>query len=203
MVILDEILPELSKAKVFTTVDLRAGYWHCPLDTASSLLTTFSTPYGRFRWLRLPFGLCVLSEIFQKRVNQALDGLEGTLNISDDILIYGVGETKEEADKDHDGKLVRLLERCQSKGIVLNPEKLKLRLEEVAFMGHVLTSTGVKIDPDKVKAVTVILAKNCRSNVTQAKRVWEPRSSRKDAHNCFLPGEIPPLHIRPTGKGVQ
>ena len=154
MVILDEILPELSKAKVFSTVDLRAGYWHCPLDEASSMLTTFATPYGRYRWLRLPFGLSVSAEIFQKRVNQALDGLDGTLNISDDILLYGVGDTKEEAVKDHDAKLVRLLERCRKTGIALNPEKLKLRMDEVVFMGHVLTSSRIKIDPEKVKAVT-------------------------------------------------
>ena len=87
MVNLDEILPELSKAKVFSTVDLRSGYWHCPLDTESSMLTMFSTPHGCYRWFRLLFGLCVSVEIFQKRVNQALDGLDGTLNIADDILL--------------------------------------------------------------------------------------------------------------------
>ena len=50
-VILDEILPELPKAKVFSTVDLRSGYWHCPLDTKSSMVTTFSTANGCYRWL--------------------------------------------------------------------------------------------------------------------------------------------------------
>lgn len=50
--ILDDMLPELAQAKVFSTVDLKAGYWHCILDEESSLLTTFSTPYGRYRWLR-------------------------------------------------------------------------------------------------------------------------------------------------------
>ena len=67
------------------------------------------------------------SEIFQKRVNQALAGLEGILDIVDDILIYGVGDTEEQANADHDQKLTRRLERCQSQGIALNPDKLKLR----------------------------------------------------------------------------
>ena len=89
--VLDDILPELSKAKIFSTVDLRSGYWHCVLDEESSLMTTFATPYGRYRWCRLPFGLSVSSEIFQKRVNQILEGLEGILDITDDILIYVVG----------------------------------------------------------------------------------------------------------------
>jgi len=91
MPILDEMLPELSQAKVFSTVDLRSGFWYCVLADESSLLTTFNTPYGRYRWLRLHFGLSVSPEIFQKSVNQTLEGLEGVLNIADEILIYGVG----------------------------------------------------------------------------------------------------------------
>ena len=153
MPILDEILPELSKAKVFSTVDLRSGFWHCVLDDESSLLTTFNTPYGRYRWLRLPFGLSVSPEIFQKRVNQTLEGLEGVLNIADDILIYGVGDSQVQANADHDKKLEALLQRCRERGIALNRDKLKLRLREVTFMGHVLTDHGLEPDPDKIEAV--------------------------------------------------
>ena len=87
--ILDDILSELGQAKVFSNVDLRSGYWHCVLDEEPSLLTTVATPFGRYRWYRLPFGLSVSSEIFQKRVNQALARLEGVLYIVDDVLIYG------------------------------------------------------------------------------------------------------------------
>ena len=54
---LDDILPQLSKARTISMADATSGYWHVPLDLASSLLTTFSTPYGKFRWLKLPFGL--------------------------------------------------------------------------------------------------------------------------------------------------
>jgi hypothetical protein len=87
--VMDDLLPELAEAKVFSTVDLRAGYWHCILDEESSFLTTFAMPYGRYRWRRLPFGLPVSSEIFQKRVHQVLDRLDGILDITDDILVYG------------------------------------------------------------------------------------------------------------------
>ncbi|KAK3744055.1 hypothetical protein QZH41_000989 [Actinostola sp. cb2023] len=151
--ILDEILPELAQAKVFSTVDLRSGFWHCVLDEESSILTTFATPYGRYRWRRLPFGLNVSSEIFQRNVNQALEGLEGVLDITDDILIYGVGSTDDQANADHDQKLRALLQRCRERGIALNKDKVKLRRKEVTFMGHVFTSNGLKIDPDKVKAI--------------------------------------------------
>ena len=70
----------------------------------------------------------VCIEIFQKKVKQALDGHDGKLNIDDDILLYGVGETKEEVEKYHDAKLARLLHRCKQTGIALiNSDKLKLK----------------------------------------------------------------------------
>lgn len=68
-------------------------------------------------------------------------------------MIYGVGDTEEHANADHDQKLVKLLERCQSQGIALNPDKLKLHAKSVTFMGQMLTTEGIKIDPDKVKAI--------------------------------------------------
>lgn len=68
--------------QVFLTVDLTTRYWHCVLVEESSLLTTFSTPFGRYKWNRLPFGLSASSKIFEKRVNQALDRLDGILNIT-------------------------------------------------------------------------------------------------------------------------
>lgn len=95
--VLEDILPDLAKAKVFSKVDLRHGYWHCTLEEESSLLTTFSTPFGRYRWTRLPFGLSVSSEIFQKRLHQALEGLMGVACIADDILVYGVDDSLHEA----------------------------------------------------------------------------------------------------------
>ena len=149
--VLDDLLPELAEAKVFSTVDLRAGYWHCVLDEESSLLTTFATPYGRYKWRRLPFGLSVSSEIFQKRVHQILDRLDGILDITDDILIYGVGATEKDANADHDRELKCLLERCKECGVALNPDKLKLRLKEVTYLGHVLTDDGLKIDPEELR----------------------------------------------------
>ena len=90
-------------------------------------------------------------EIFQNRVNQTLEGFEGVLNIADDILIYGVGDSQVEANADHDKKLEAQLQRCRERGIALNRDKLKLRLRKVRFMGHVLTDHG--LEPDKIEAV--------------------------------------------------
>lgn len=153
LLILDDLIPELAQAKNFSTIDLTTGYWHCVLDDKSSLLTTFPTPFRRYRWKRLPFGLSASSEIFQKWVSQALDGLEGILNITDEILLHGVGDTKDEARHDHDLKLEALLPRSRECGIALKKNKLTLRITEVPCMGHLFTKHGLKIDPDEAKAV--------------------------------------------------
>ena len=152
--VLEDILPELSQARAFSTVDLKSGYWHCVLAPESSVLTTFATPYGRYRWIRLPFGLSPSSEIFQKHLIRALENLPGVQCIADDILIYGTGGSDEEAIANHDRSLHDLLHRCKDRGIVLSQEKMKLRMSEVNFMGHLLTSKGLKPDPAKVEAIT-------------------------------------------------
>ena len=63
---LDDLLPELADSKVFSTLDLQDGFWQVKLDEASSRLTTFTTPFSRFRWKVLPFGIAPAPEIFQK-----------------------------------------------------------------------------------------------------------------------------------------
>ena len=151
--VIEDILPELSKAKVFSKFDLKSGYLHCELDEESSLLTTTNTPFGRYRWKRLPFGLKVSSEIFQKRLQQALEGLEGIECVADDIILYGVGETKEEADKNHDMRLKALLQRCREQGIKLNRNKSVVKTTNMTFLGHTVTYQGLKLDPKKVQAI--------------------------------------------------
>ena len=150
--VLKNILPELSKAKVFSTVDLKSGYWHCVLSPASSVPTTFATLYGRYRWIRLPFGLSPSSEISQNHLTHALENLP-VVRIADDILIYGTGEIDEEATANHDRSLRDLLQRCKDRGIVLNPDKMKLRMSEVNFMGPLLTNKGLRPNPTKVETI--------------------------------------------------
>jgi predicted Fe-S protein YdhL (DUF1289 family) len=96
----------------------------------------------------------VASEIFQKRLHQALESLEGLLTVHDDMAIYGVGETEEEAKQDHDIRLREFLRRCREKGVKLNKKKLKLRCSEIPYLGHLVTRDGLKLDPDKIKAIT-------------------------------------------------
>ena len=161
----EDLTPALAKAKVFSVCDAKSGYWHVELDTNSSYLTTFATPWGRYRWRRLPFGLCLASEEFQRRLNLALEGLEGVMAIADDILVYGIGTSYSDAVEDHDRKLTCLLERCRQVGLKLNIEKMKLRQKEVKYMGHMFTAHGLRADPDKIKAVMNMPAPDDRKGV--------------------------------------
>lgn len=75
---IEDILPDLSNARIFSVVDAKDGFWHIQLDQASSFLTTFGTPWGRYRWLRMSFGISPAPEEFQRRMDEALEGLDGT-----------------------------------------------------------------------------------------------------------------------------
>ena len=77
--------------------DVRHGCWHCELDEESKDLTTFGTPFGRYWWIRMPFGIAPDPEIFQLKLQMATGGLKGVFPIADDILIVGEESTDEEA----------------------------------------------------------------------------------------------------------
>lgn len=82
-----------------------------------------------------------------------MDGLSGLLDVHDDMVVYGVDDTDEQADADHDRNLEKFLQRCREKGIKLNKQKLKLKCTEFPYLGHLVTKEGLKPDPDKIKAV--------------------------------------------------
>lgn len=82
----EQLLPDLKNAKVFSVADAKNRFWHVKLDNDSSMLTTFNTPYGRFRWFRLAFGLNYAPEEFQRRQNEIVEGLRGVLCVHDDYI---------------------------------------------------------------------------------------------------------------------
>ena len=143
----------LAKWRYLVLLTLRTAFWHVELDDESSYLTKFNTPFGRYRWLRMPFGISSAPEEYQRRQDQTVEGLPGVRSIIDDILIYGEGDTEEEAITDHDVKFRTLMERCKERNLKLNKDKLSLKMKEVKFIGHLITSKGLKPDPEKVGAI--------------------------------------------------
>jgi hypothetical protein len=80
-------------AKYFTTCDAKSGFWQLELDHDSSLLTTFWTPFGRYRWLRMPFGVSNAPEVFQRAVCKFAAGLENFVPLADNFLIFELETT--------------------------------------------------------------------------------------------------------------
>eukprot|EP00112_Aurelia_sp_Birch-Aquarium-sp1_P004533 Seg1514.5 transcript_id=Seg1514.5/GoldUCD/mRNA.D3Y31 product="putative protein K02A2.6" pseudo=true protein_id=Seg1514.5/GoldUCD/D3Y31 len=151
--IIEDILPDLDDVKVFSKVDLKEGYLQIELDDESTDLTSFHTPWGRWKFLRMPFGIKPASEHFQQRFDQALEGLTGIYAVADDALVTGKGKTYSEAMKNHDESMIALLKRCQEHHIKLNAGKFRFKCDEFPFIGHLLTPDGVKADPAKIKAI--------------------------------------------------
>lgn len=150
---LEDVLYKLPKARVFTLVDTRDAFLQCKLDEESSYTTTFWTSWGRKRWLKLPFGVSVAPEIYQRKQHELLAGLKGVEPIADDILVVGCGDTDEEAMKDHDRKLLEFMDRCREVKLRHSLKKLQFRVREVKFHGHILSAEGLRVDPEKVRAV--------------------------------------------------
>ena len=143
----EQVFAQLQGAKYFSTLDASSGFWQIPLSEDCSSLTTFITPFGCYRFTRLPFGITSGPEVFHRTMQHMLAGQPGMACYMDDILVWG--STAEE----HDVRLREVLERCRSHGVKLNPSKCVLRKTQVKFFGHVLTSDGVKADDDKLRAI--------------------------------------------------
>ena len=85
----DDILGQLTGATVFSKLDANSGFWQVPLAEKSRLFITFITPFRRYCYNKLPFGISSTPEHFQWRMHSLLEGLPGVLCVMDDILIFG------------------------------------------------------------------------------------------------------------------
>ena len=143
----EQTLAQIAGARVFSKLDANSGFWQIPLSKESALLTMFITPYGRYCFNRLPFGITSAPEHFQRRMLVVLRNLEGVVCLIDDILVHG--KTQQE----HDERLYAVLERLAEVGLTLNKEKCAFSQKQVKFLGQILTAEGVQSDPDKVAAI--------------------------------------------------
>jgi transposase InsO family protein len=143
---IDQMLGRMAGAAVFSKLDCNSGFHQIPLSAESMLLTTFTTPFGRFAYTRFPFGISSASEVFQKRMNDILEGLEGVLCLIDDILVFG----KDQAE--HDSRLHAVLQRLRYANVTLN-DKCAFSQTRIKFAGHVISADGISPDNDRLSAI--------------------------------------------------
>ena len=134
-------------------MDVYKGFSNIELDKNFSFLTTMHTPIGRYRWLRMPFGVRLGPEEYQRRQHEVLEGLVAVVNKADDILVFGCGDTIEEAEKDHDINLWNIMLRCRAANLKLNPKKFQFKAKQVTWMDHLISSSGIIPHPDGVRAI--------------------------------------------------
>ena len=144
----DDILNRMRNAKVFSKLDASSGYWQMKLDPESAKLLTFNTPFGRYCFLRVPFGVHSASELFQKEVEEIIMGIDGVASVQDDIIIWG--STQEE----HDERLDQVLKKIEESGLKLNRMKCQFSTSAIIFLGHKITDEGISPDPRKTDAIT-------------------------------------------------
>ena len=144
---IDDMILDLNGSKVFSKLDLNAGYHQLELHPDSRNITTFSTHVGLRRYKRLNFGISSAAEVFQNTLSTALEGLQGVRNISDDIIVFG--QNREE----HDKNLSKVFKRLAEKNLTLNKEKCEFNKTQIEFYGYVFSSEGISADPRKVEAI--------------------------------------------------
>ena len=143
----EEIETEMTGAKYFSKLDAANGFFQIELEEESAKLCTFSTPFGRFYFNRLPMGLTSSPEVFHRTVSQIIEGLEGARNFIDDIIVWGT--TLQE----HNSRLESVLQRLRGANMRLNLDKCVFQQTEITYLGELLSASGIQPSPEKVKAV--------------------------------------------------
>lgn len=144
---IDDVATRLHGSKFFTTLDANMGYYQIKLAEESSLLTTFNTPFGRYRYLRMPMGAKCASEVFQREMETHFGCMNGAEVIVDDILVHG--KTLEE----HNARLKSVLEKARTINLKLNIKKCVFAQPEVDYVGHKLTGEGIKPTDQRIAAI--------------------------------------------------
>ena len=143
----DEITTDLNKACVFSKLDVNEGYHQIELAVKSRYITTFSTHLGLRRYERLNFGVTSAAEILQNVIRETLEGIPGTMNISDDILVHSKSQ------EENDSNLNATLQRLKDCNLTLNKAKCEFNKSSIEYFGYKFSAEGISPDPRKVEAI--------------------------------------------------
>jgi len=146
---IQDILDKIGRARYFTTLDCASGYLQIPINPEDQSKTAFSTPSGHYEYKRMPFGLKSAPATFQRTMNAVLRDAIGDrcFVYMDDILILG------ETLREHNLKLHEVFTQLRHHNLKIEPDKCEFLRTELQYLGHIVTTEGVKPDPKKIKAV--------------------------------------------------
>ena len=154
-----DVVSKIGNAKYFTKMGARHGYWQVPLSESAKPLTTFKTPWGRFRFLRNSQGLISAGDEFNRRTDEAFERIDNMAKIVDDCLAY-------DADFDtHVHHVREILTRARECGITISPKKFEFGMSKVDFCGFTVCEEGWTVDDDKIAAIKNFPMPTCRTDL--------------------------------------
>ncbi|KAJ0621722.1 putative nucleotidyltransferase, Ribonuclease H [Helianthus annuus] len=147
---IDDLFDQLQGAKCFSKIDLRSGYHQLKIKDSDIPKSAFRTRYGHYEFLVMPFGLTNAAAVFMDLMNRVFHGFldKFVIVFIDDILVYS--KSKEE----HEYHLRTVLEILRQKKLYAKFSKCEFWLDQVAFLGHVVSAEAISMDPAKVEAIT-------------------------------------------------
>jgi hypothetical protein len=143
------LFDQLKGAKVFSKIDLRSGYYQIRIKGQDVPKTAYRTRYGHFKFLVLPFGLTNAPSLFMDLMNRVFQPYldKFVVIFIDDILVYS------KSYEEHEQHLGQTLQILMSRQLYAKLDKYDFWLKEVTFLGHVVSSKGIFMNPQKVEAV--------------------------------------------------
>ena len=138
---------KLNGAKYFSTLDLRAGYHHIPLDKSSILKTAFNSPFGKYEYIKVPLGLAQAPAYFQELMIGILKDFDFAIAYLDDIIIFS--KTAEE----HLLHIRKVFEKLRSAKLSMKLSKFHFFSKEIQYLGHILSTMGIHPLPSKTQAI--------------------------------------------------
>jgi hypothetical protein len=143
-----DLIHDIGTYTYVTALDLSMGYYHLKLSPQLSEMSTFMLDIGCYKYLRLPMGLSVSVDIFQRLMNSLFADLQFVHTYLDDILIVSDGSYE-----DHMEKVAIVLERMAKNGLQINARKSYWAVKTVEYLGYILTPRGVRPQPRKISAI--------------------------------------------------
>ena len=159
---IDHLYAQLKGAKIFTTLDLRSGYYHIKLGQNSRTKTAFVTPLGKYEFNMVLFGLAQAPTYFQALINKVLKGLHkfAMANL-DDIIIFNKSE---EENLEH---LRIIFQRLKAAGLKLKRSKCDFMKKPIQYLGHLILEEGIQPLPEKLENIKTMPAPRNTKEIKQ------------------------------------
>ena len=159
---IDKLYAKLKGYKVFSSLDLRSGYYHIGLkDLAKPKSAFVLSSLGKYQFNRVPFGLAQAPAYFQKLINDILKGCNFAMGYLDDIIIYSRSE------KEHLEHLEEIFTRLRVAGLKLKLEKCCFFRKHIQYLGHLISADGIQPLPEKLESIAKMPAPRNPKEVKQ------------------------------------